>query len=295
MDYLKLEKSLSKNSILGYENDLRKLGSFFSSEEQSILPSKLSSEDVSNFLISLSEIELSARSQARVVSAIKGFFKYLKLEGEIVINPGEKLETPKLPKKIPSFLTISEIDTMFAAVDLSLDNGHRNRAILECLYGSGLRVTELINLKISNLFLEIEVIRVVGKGNRERLIPINPSAIKFLRIYLNEYRLHLKIHPDHLDFVFLNRRGKSLSRVMIFMIVKDLAQKAGITKNVSPHTFRHSFATHLYEAGADLRAIQLMLGHRSIITTEIYSHVNPEHLKSTMEQYHPRFAEDGER
>jgi len=289
VSYLQLEKSLSPNSIDAYKRDLTKLQKYATTLPKPKSPSNITQDDLEGLLKSLNELEILERSQARLVSAIKGFYKYMVLENIIKENPAQLIEAPKLPKTLPVYLTLEEVDAILGAIDMSHPQGQRNRAIIETLYACGLRVTELINMKISNLFLDVEVIRVIGKGDRERLVPINSSAIKHLRLYMNEIRKHQKIEKGYEDFVFLNRRGKPLSRVMIFMIIKDLVLEAGIQKNVSPHTFRHTFATHLYEAGADLRAIQDMLGHRSILTTEIYSHVNTRYLKNTLEKYHPRF------
>jgi len=289
VSYLQLEKSLSPNSIDAYKRDLAKLHKYATTLPKPKSPSNITQDDLEGLLKSLNELEILERSQARLVSAIKGFYKYMVLENIIKENPAQLIEAPKLPKTLPVYLTLEEVDAILGAIDMSHPQGQRNRAIIETLYACGLRVTELINMKISNLFLDVEVIRVIGKGDRERLVPINSSAIKHLRLYMNEIRKHQKIEKGYEDFVFLNRRGKPLSRVMIFMIIKDLVLEAGIQKNVSPHTFRHTFATHLYEAGADLRAIQDMLGHRSILTTEIYSHVNTRYLKNTLEKYHPRF------
>ncbi len=294
MSYLQLEKSLSSNSVDAYKRDLAKLEQYASTLEPTKSPTEITQDDLEGLLKSLADLAIMERSQARMVSAIKGFYKYMVLEDIMKENPALLVEAPKLPKKLPVYLTIEEVDAILGAIDMSHPQGQRNRAIIETLYACGIRVSELINLKISNLFLDVEIIRVIGKGDRERLVPINQSAIKHLKLYMEEIRKHQKINKGNEDFVFLNRRGNPLSRVMIFMIIKDLTALAGITKNVSPHTFRHTFATHLYEAGADLRAIQDMLGHRSILTTEIYSHVNTRHLKNTLEQYHPRFQKPEE-
>jgi len=291
LGYLKLERSLTENSISSYKIDVLKLRDFIlQTKPENADVKEIDRMDLESFLLNLSEIGLIARSQARCISALKTFFKFLMLEEVIQSNPAELIDAPKLPKKLPVFLTIAEIDAMIAAIDLSQAQGQRNKAIVETLFGCGLRVSELTGLLVSNLLFEIEVIKVIGKGNRERLIPINQAAIKQITLYLEHHRIHQKIAMGSEDFVFLNKRGKPLSRVMIFMIIKDIALKAGVEKNVSPHTFRHSFATHLYEAGADLRSIQDMLGHQSILTTEIYSHVNRQHLIDTLEQFHPRFG-----
>ncbi len=293
-EYLTLERSLSDNSIKAYENDLAKLEQFFLAQEKPLGPTELNTDDLRSFLNNLSELGLIERSQARCVSAIRSFFRYMLLEEMIAENPADNVDAPKLPKKLPVYLSLEEVENILSQIDLSHPQGQRNRAMIEVLYACGLRVSELIELKISNLFLDIEFIRVIGKGNRERLVPINQSAIKHLNLYLENYRIPQKAQKNYEDHLFLNRRGKVLTRVMVFLIIKDLVQQANIQKNVSPHTFRHTFATHLYEAGADLRAIQEMLGHRSILTTEIYSHVNPKHLRKTLEQYHPRFMEQNE-
>jgi integrase/recombinase XerD len=231
---------------------------------------------------------MSATSQARILSGIKTFFHYLVLEGLLSDNPTTLLESPKLSRKLPDTLSIHEINSLIDAIDLSKPEGMRNKAILEMLYGCGLRVSEVVDLKISNLFLDIELVKILGKGNKERLVPIGSEAAKFLQIWLQEVRVHLKIKPGSEDWVFLNNRGSSLSRVMVFLIIKSLATKIGLKKTISPHTFRHSFATHLLEGGADLRAVQEMLGHESITTTEIYTHLDRDYLKSTILQYHPR-------
>lgn len=290
--YLQLERGLSVNSISAYLNDLSKLESFIRDECDDKGIQTIELKDLEAFIAQLNKVGIHERSQARILSGIKSFFNYLVLEKIIDQNPSELLEGPKLSRKIPSVLDIDEIDAMIQAIDHSSDAGHRNRAMIETLYACGLRVSELINLKISNLFFDIQFIKVIGKGNKERLVPINKSAIKQNKIYLEEIRKKIEVKKGFEDFVFLNQRGKGISRVMVFLIIKDLAKKAGITKNISPHTFRHSFATHLYERGADLRVIQDMLGHRSITTTEIYSHVNTKYLKETLKNYHPRFKND---
>lgn len=288
--YLQLERSLSSNSVVAYMNDLSKLSEYFNAPETEKKLKKVKLKHLEKFISHLNKLGIHERSQARILSGIKGFFNYLVLEKIIKQSPAELLEGPKLTRKIPAVLSLEEIDEMIAQIDHSKPEGARNRAIIETLYGCGLRVSELIGLQISNLFFDIQFIKVLGKGNKERLVPINKSAIKHNELYLKEVRNKIEIQKDQEDFVYLNRRGKQLSRVMVFMIIKDLAQKAGIKKNISPHTFRHSFATHLYERGADLRVIQDMLGHKSITTTEIYSHVNNKYLKETLKNFHPRFA-----
>lgn len=283
-----MERSLSANTIEAYLQDVDKLVQFFTSRPGETDPSKVTTKDLKEFLVWVNELGMIPSTQARVLSGLKAFFKYLVLERMIELDPSALLEGPKMNRKLPDTLNILEINRLMEGIDLSKAEGMRNRAMLETLYGSGLRVSELTGLKISNLHLEIEFIKIVGKGNKERLVPIGSEAIKFLRMYLDEIRVHLKIKAGKEDFVFLNRRGSPLSRVMVFLIIKELAKKAGISKNISPHTFRHSFATHLIEGGADLRAVQEMLGHESITTTEIYTHLDREYLRETIVQYHPR-------
>ncbi|WFB61977.1 site-specific tyrosine recombinase XerD [Sphingobacterium sp. WM] len=284
--YLLLERGLSDNSIAAYLNDVHKLQSY--AELNHIDLREFQTQHIQQFLQWINEFPISAYSQARMLSGIKTFFGYLQIEHGFTNNPAELIETPRLSRKIPAVLSIEEIDQLIAAIDLSSPEGMRNKTILEILYGCGLRVSELCNLKISNLFLDVEFIKVEGKGNKERLIPIGQQAIKYLKIYLEEIRVHQPIKSGMEDFVFLNRRGSPLSRVMIFLIIKDLASKIGLAKEISPHTFRHSFASHLVEGGADLRAVQDMLGHESITTTEIYTHIDKEYLQSVITQFHPR-------
>ncbi len=284
--YLLLERGLSDNSILAYLNDVQKLQSF--AEVQQLELKQFSASHIQQFLEWINQFPISEFSQARILSGIKTFFGFLQIEYSFLNNPAELIEAPRLSRKVPSVLNIQEIDQLIAAIDLSSAEGMRNKAILETLYGCGLRVSELCNLKISNLFLDVEFIKVEGKGNKERLIPIGNHAIKYIKMYLDEVRVHLKIKPGNEDFVFLNRRGSPLSRVMIFIIIKDLANKIGLEKEISPHTFRHSFASHLVEGGADLRAVQDMLGHESITTTEIYTHIDKDYLQSVITQFHPR-------
>lgn len=285
--YLQLERSLATNSILAYLRDVEKLYSFSLTQEISN-PTKIETKHIQLFLVWLNDLEVSNTSQARILSGIKAFYMFLAIEGEIKSNPAELIEAPRLSKKLPDFLHLNEIEEIISAIDLSQAEGMRNKAIIETLYGCGLRVSELTNLKISDLFFEIEFIKVTGKGSKERLIPIGGQAMKMINLYLTEIRSHQLIKPGFEDFVFLNRRGKSLTRVMIFLIVKDLVSKTSIKKSVSPHTFRHSFATHLIEGGADLRAIQEMLGHESITTTEIYTHLDKAYLQSVITSFHPR-------
>lgn len=287
--YLQLEQSLSKNSIEAYSLDVEKLFQYSQSLTTPINnPSKIETHHIQDLLKWVNELGMSQHSQARILSGIRSFYTYLALEGEITHNPAELIESPRLIQRLPEFLSVEEIEHLIGALDLSKPEGMRNKALLEVLYGCGLRVSELINLKLSNLSLEIEYIKVVGKGNKERLVPIGQSAIKYLKHYIEEIRVHASIKPGKEDYVFINRLGNPLSRVMIFMIVKDLAVKAGIKKNISPHTFRHSFATHLIEGGADLRAVQEMLGHESITTTEIYTHLDRDYLRSVITSFHPR-------
>ena len=284
--YLLLERGLSNNSIDAYLNDVQKLQRYCDITELNL--SEISSKDLQKFLTWMNEFDIAAYTQARLLSGIKTFFAFLQIEYDRENNPAELLETPRITRKIPQVLSIQEIDDLIAAIDLSAPEGMRNKAILEVLYGCGLRVSELCNLKISNLFLDVEFIKVEGKGNKERLIPIGEQAIKYLKIYLEEVRIHQPIKMGMEDYVFLNRRGNPLSRVMIFLIIKDLAAKIKLRKEISPHSFRHSFASHLVEGGADLRAVQDMLGHESITTTEIYTHIDKEYLQSVITQYHPR-------
>lgn len=284
--YLKLERGLSQNTQEAYRRDLEKLNQFLNQTKVPVLFTNISLADLQAFLIVLYELGLTEKSQARIISAVKSFYKYLNLEELILTNPAAELELPKLKRKLPDTLSILEIQEILDAVDLSTELGHRNRAILELLYSCGLRVSELTDLKLSNLFLDLDFIKVIGKGNKERLVPIGQVAKKFITLYLTNFRKKTESNKEL--YVFLNRRAKKLSRVMIFYIVKENAALAGITKKVSPHTFRHSFATHLVEGGADLRAVQEMLGHSSITTTEIYTHLDQDYLKSTINQFHPR-------
>ncbi len=287
--FLAIEKSLSDNSIEAYLRDIEKLTQYLELENKNHLtPIQVTLEDLQHFLSTIFELGLSARSQARIISGIKAFYNYLIIENLSKVNPAELLESPKLGRKLPDTLSIEEIQTLIDTIDLSSMNGERNKAILETLYGCGLRVSELVNLKISNIYFDEEFIKVVGKGDKERLVPISGSALKQIDIYLNQVRNHVKIAKGFEDFVFLNRSGKSLTRVMIFTIIKQLTEKAGIKKTISPHTFRHSFATHLVNAGADLRAVQDMLGHDSITTTEIYMHLDRSYLHEEIRKFHPR-------
>ncbi len=286
--YLKLERALADNSIEAYVRDIIKLQQFANSEEQSISPLDITYANITDFIQLLNELGMSAYSQARIVSGIKSFFKYLLFEGIIKTDPTQLIESPQIGRKLPDTLDIHEIDKLLAAIDHSKPEGPRNRAILETLYSCGLRVSELISLRLSNLYIDAGYIRVIGKGDKERLVPIGREAIKYITIYREQSRVFLEIKSGNEDYVFLNRRGAMLSRVMIFTIIKNLAKVAGITKNISPHTFRHSFATHLIEGGADLRAVQEMLGHESITTTEIYTHLDRAYLQQVIQEFHPR-------
>ena len=288
-NYLQLERALSSNSIEAYLRDVEKFVQFLELKEIDVIPEKVKQNQIEDFLQWVSEIGLNARSQARILSGLKAFYKYLLMEDIIDIAPTELLESPKIGRKLPEVLTIEEINDIIDAVDLSKPEGERNKAMLETLYSCGLRVSELITLKLSGLLLKEGFIRVIGKGDKERITPIGSVAIKHINIYIESKRNHMNnIDKDSEDILFLNRRGKQLTRVMIFTIVKNLAKTAGITKTVSPHTFRHSFATHLVEGGADLRAIQEMLGHESITTTEIYTHLDREYLRQAILDFHPR-------
>jgi len=286
--YLKLEKSLSGNSIEAYSRDIEKLHQFAEREGFTRSPEKITLADLRLFIVWAAELGMIPSSQARIMSGIKAFYKYLLMEDMIKSDPSELLESPKIQRKLPDTLSIEDINKLIDAIDLSKPEGGRNKAILEVLYGCGLRVSELTELKLSNLYLDIEFIKVTGKGSKERLVPIGGSAVKALKIWIENIRVHVPIKKGEEDLVFLNRRGARLSRVYIFMIIKQLAQLTGINKTISPHTFRHSFATHLVEGGADLRAVQEMLGHESITTTEIYTHLDREYLKGTIIQFHPR-------
>lgn len=283
-NYLILERSFSKNTISGYLSDLDKLAFF----HQTTRPEYLKREDLENFIVYLNDLCLSTNSQARILSSIKSFFQYLVLENLINENPAEWLEGPKIKRKLPEILSQEEIFLVMETLDLSTVNGRRNRAMLETLYATGVRVSELIQLKISDFFPEIGFIRVIGKGNKERVIPIGEVAIQHIRYALEDQ----KIKNLTQEYLFVNKNQKPLSRIMVFQIIKEAAEKAGIQKNISPHTFRHSFATHLVEGGADLKAVQDMLGHESIVTTEIYTHLDTNFLKQTLLKYHPRFLKN---
>ena len=287
-NYLKLEKSLSQNSVAAYVNDISKLIDYLDKNYSKVGPLKVKLEHLKGFIAWLNEREISPRTQARTISGIKSFYKYLLIEGKLTSDPTALIESPKIGRKLPDVLSMDEIDSLINAVDLSKAEGQRNKAMLETLYSCGLRVSELVGLKITNLFFEQGFIKVEGKSEKERLVPVSSKAIEEVNRYLHEYRKKLKVAKDSENILFLNRRGRKLSRVMIFTIIKNLAESIGLDKSISPHTFRHSFATHLINGGADLRAVQEMLGHESILTTEIYTHLDRDYLKSTIQQFHPR-------
>lgn len=286
--YLQLERSMSVNTVDAYLHDVSLL--FYFLQQKEIELSKVDLQVLQDFLQAVHEMELSANTQARVLSGIRSFYRYLLLEGFVKEDPTELLEYPKLTRPLPVVLSIEEIEQLFAAIDHSTLEGQRNRAILEVMYSCGLRVSELVSLQLSGLFLDIDFIRVTGKGNKERLVPLGEAAARQIRLYLEHTRPLVPVKEQFKDILFLNRRGAALTRVMVFLIIKDLALKAGLKKNIHPHTFRHSFATHLVEAGADLRAVQEMMGHKSIATTEIYTHLDKSYLRATMEQFHPRYG-----
>jgi len=286
--YLKLERSLSGNSVEAYVHDVHKLTQFFELSEILVSPEKTKPSHIKLFLQWITELGVSPRSQSRMISGLKAFFKYLLVEDLIQLDPTALIESPKIGRKLPEVLSVQEIDNLLSTIDLSKPEGQRNKAILETLYGCGLRVSELINLKISNLYLKHGYIKVVGKGKKERLVPIGSQSIKEIMFYLENRHKLKKIDKKDENILFLSRNGRRLSRIMIYTIIKELALKTGVKKQVSPHTFRHSFATHLIDGGADLRAVQEMLGHESIITTEIYTHLDRDYLRDTIIQFHPR-------
>lgn len=283
--YLKLERSLSPKTVEAYLHDIEKLNDFFGGRKK-LEDVKL--EDLQDFMASLYDEQISARSQARIISGLKSFYKFMLYERRIAHDPTELLDAPKIGRHLPEVLSIPEIEAILNGIDLSKPEGHRNKAIIEVMYGCGLRVSEVVNLRISNLHFRENYIRIIGKGDKERLVPIGQTAQHAINLYLEGVRAHVKIKKGEEDIVFLNRRGARLTREMIFMMIKQAAEIAGVTKTISPHTFRHSFATHLVEGGADLRAVQEMLGHESITTTEIYTHLDREYVKNIIEQYHPR-------
>ena len=288
--YLQLERSLSDNSVEAYLRDIEKLTSFLLASNQKKAPAEVDLTTLQQFIKWVSELGMTAASQARIISGIKGFYKYCLIEEIVTADPTALLEAPKLKRSLPDVLSFDEIEAIIGGIDQSKPEGGRNKAILETMYSCGLRVSEVVGLQISCLYLDVGFVRVIGKGDKERLVPIGSDAIKYIKLYRNDIRVHIPIKKGCEDFLFVNRRGGQLSRVMIFYIIKDLVKKAGITKNISPHTFRHSFATHLVEGGADLRAVQEMLGHESITTTEIYTHLDRDFLRSTLQQFHPAFA-----
>ncbi|MBE9466898.1 MAG: site-specific tyrosine recombinase XerD [Bacteroidetes bacterium] len=286
--FLRLEKSLSENSIQAYVHDVDKFVQYLNFFNYKVSPVEVTFAHIKEFVNWINELVMNPSSQARILSGIRAFFRYLLLEEIIDKDPVALIEIPKIGKKLPVVLSVQEIDDLINAIDLSTETGQRNRAIIETLYSCGLRVSELVNLKLSNLYFEQSYIKIKGKGNKERLVPISTKAIKEIDSYINNYRNHISVDRENNNIVFLNRRGKKLTREMIFIITKDLAKKIQLQKKISPHTFRHSFATHLVEGGADLRAVQEMLGHESILTTEIYTHLDKEYLRETIIQFHPR-------
>lgn len=286
--YLRLERSLSQNSIDAYAHDVELLKQFFEISKKDVSPLKVGTKQLRDFLQYINELGMSAYSQARILSGLKAFYKYLLFEELIDADPTELLEGPKIGRKLPDTLNYDEIVKLLEAIDLSTPEGMRNRAMLEVLYGSGVRVSELVDLRLNNIYFDEGFLRVVGKGNKERLVPVGRDARKYLQLYIEEVRVHVSIKKGNERYVFLNRRGSKLTRVMIFTIIKNLARQIGLKKTISPHTFRHSFATHLIEGGADLRAVQEMLGHESITTTEIYTHLDRDYLQQVITEFHPR-------
>jgi integrase/recombinase XerD len=287
-NYLKLERSLSKNSILAYRQDVSKLKAYSELHLPQVSPLTITLPQLQSFALYIGELGVSEFTQARIISGIKAFYSFLMYEDRIHDDPAQLLEAPKLGRKLPETLDFIEISQLLEAIKLGEPEGHRNRAMLEILYSSGLRVSELVDLKISCIYRDIGFLRVIGKGNKERLVPIGSEALRFLDLYLSHYRNKMAVAKGHEETVFLNRRGKKLSRVMVFLIIKKLAEEIGLDKSISPHTFRHSFATHLIEGGADLRAVQEMLGHESITTTEIYTHLDRDYLRQVLTEFHPR-------
>ena len=287
--WLQLEKSLADNSVQAYLHDVEKLTSYLLTVNDLKKPGDVKLKDLENFVKWVHELGMTPASQGRIISGLRSFYKYCLLEQVSTTDPTALLEAPKQKRLLPDILSFEEIETIIAVIDLSKPEGGRNKAILETLYSCGIRVSELVNLKISCLYLDVGFIKVIGKGDKERLVPIGSDAVKYINIYRNNIRCHIPVQKGEEDILFLNRRGSRLTRVMIFLMLKALVKKAGITKNISPHTFRHSFATHLVEGGADLRAVQEMLGHESITTTEIYTHLDREFLRNTLQQFHPAF------
>ncbi len=292
--YLILEKSLSSNSVEAYLNDINKLAKYCADKHNVKIPDEVTYDILKDYLIFVSEIGVTNRTQARCISSIRSFFKFLVFDGKLENNPTRLLEAPKIGRKLPNILTVEEIDSMLNAVEMYKPEGQRNKAIIEMLYSCGLRVSELIDIKLSNINFRMGIVKIEGKGNKERVIPMSKNAKEEIKRYLKVYRDYLDIEKDYEDVLFLNKRGTALSRVMVFNIIKHLAKRAGIKKNVSPHTFRHSFASHLVSGGADLRAVQDMLGHESILTTEIYTHLDDRYLKDTINKFHPRAKDNTE-
>jgi integrase/recombinase XerD len=288
--YLQLERGMSDNTVEAYLHDVAILANYINTEENGLALQSIELKQLQTFIGHIHDLELSAGTQSRILSGVRSFFNYLVLEDVIKKDPTELLESPKLKRTLPDVLSLEELDKLFASIDHSTPEGQRNRAILETMYSCGLRVSEVVGLAISNLYLDVGFVRVVGKGNKERLVPIGDTAVNYIKLYREHIRVHVPIKKGNEDILFLNRRGSALSRVMIFMILKDLTAKAGIQKNVHPHILRHSFATHLVEAGADLRAVQEMMGHKSITTTEIYTHLDRGYLRQTLEKFHPRYG-----
>ncbi len=286
--YLSIEKSLAKNSVVSYESDLQKLATFITMIAPTKQPCDITLQDLQQFIKYISEFNFTESTQSRIISGIKHFYKFLILENYITVNPAELLETPRIKRKLPVYLEVEEIDLMLSFIDRSTAEGERNIAMLETMYSCGLRVSELISLKLSDLHIKDEFISVIGKGDKQRLIPIGGKALKLIKNYIDHHRIHINIKKNHVDSLFLSKRGTSISRQMVFYIIKDLGALAGIKKELSPHTFRHSFATHLVEGGADLRVVQEMLGHQSIITTEIYTHLDQYFLRENIQSFHPR-------
>ncbi len=287
--YLQLEKSLSPNSVEAYLRDVNKLWNYLETEKLQLNVDEIKLGHLEGFVKAISELGFDAHSQARIISGVRAFYKYLLIEELVSIDPSELLSAPKLSRKLPDTLSIEEVNALMDVIDLSTPEGMRNRTMLEVLYGCGLRVSELVNLKISSLFLDVDFIKVIGKGDKERLVPIGSQAVKYIKMYKEDVRVHVPVQKGEEDILFLNRRGKRLTRMYVFTVIKDCATKIGLKKIISPHTFRHSFATHLIEGGADLRAVQEMLGHASITTTEIYTHLDRDYLRSTIMQFHPRY------
>lgn len=288
-NYLQLEKSLSHNSIEAYLHDVNMFVNYLDVNKLQLNVDEINLQHLEDFVKAINDAELDAHSQARIISGLRAFYKYLLMEDVLSVNPTELLSGPKLARKLPDTLSVEEINALLDSIDLSTPEGVRNRTMLEVLYGCGLRVSELTNLKMSSLFLDVEFIKVIGKGDKERLVPIGSQAIKYIRMYKDDVRVHVPVKKGEEDILFLNRRGKRLSRMYVFMVIKECAANIGLKKTISPHTLRHSFATHLIEGGADLRAVQEMLGHASITTTEIYTHLDRDYLRSTIMQFHPRY------